>query len=328
MKKVGIAMIGFFIFLLIGKAKAQDLQLVLPNKIFKAEVGTGFDTKLKFKNGVDGSVYLKIIEPEGIRSIIQPDTLSVSDSAVISIMAESELLSSEKYSLYLQCTHQSSTIEDTLYLNIIPSENQFLDNSLAIQYRDTALKFIIEEHPEIIESYGNLESFEWKGFYIYPPVDVVTHYVFLAGNWRMNVMWHVMVPPYNWKKIFFYNEEKNVGWGIYLDTDNLPSEIPCEKTYYFAQDTVTVSSYPQYTMKEHTAWSFPNPFSNKTRIKFSNPDDDPFDFYLFDVNGKQMKPVETIVNNHIDLYKENLESGIYFYQLRGKDLYSGKLIIQ
>lgn len=331
MNKTGInriMMIGLFIILLYGKVTAQDLEIILPNKNFMAEVGTGIDTRLKIKNGGDNPVYLNINAPEGITAIIQPDTLSISDSAVISIIAESEFLACKKYKLYLQCTQQPLTIEDTICLNVIPGDNHFTDNYFAIQYRDTALKFIVKEHPEIIEKYGNLMSFMWTGFYTYPQPDVVSHYVFLAGNWRMNVMWHVMVPPYNWKKIFVYNEEKKVGWGINLDTDNIPTEIPCEKHYYFNQDTNAVTSYRENSVRANKAMSLPNPFLNKTRIQFSNPNHDLYDFYLFDINGKRMRPIEMIQNDHIDLYRENLEPGIYFYQLRGKNFFNGKLIVQ
>jgi hypothetical protein len=42
----------------------------------------------------------------------------------------------------------------------------------------------------------------WIGTIVNPRILVVMHYMFYSENWEMYVTWHVMIPPYDWTKIY------------------------------------------------------------------------------------------------------------------------------
>jgi hypothetical protein len=49
----------------------------------------------------------------------------------------------------------------------------------------------------------------WTGTLVNPRVLVVMHYMFLSEDWEMYVTWHVMIPPYDWARIYLrerYNQ--------------------------------------------------------------------------------------------------------------------------
>lgn len=75
--------------------------------------------------------------------------------------------------------------------------------------------------------------------------------------------------------------------------------------------------------------AYPNPFSHSTQIQLSGQNFEQFELYLYDGLGRFIRQ-ETGYNNQLELYKDQLNSGIYFFQLRykGQSLGSGKLIIQ
>jgi len=59
---------------------------------------------------------------------------------------------------------------------------------------------------------------------------------------------------------------------------------------------------------------YPNPFRGE--LTFYNTDQVVHDFILFDLNGKEIKRVETKESASYDL--SDLNSGIYFYHIRSK----------
>ncbi len=75
---------------------------------------------------------------------------------------------------------------------------------------------------------------------------------------------------------------------------------------------------------------YPNPFNNKTSIKFENNNKDKYLLTVSDMTGKIIYTINT-VNNIIVFEKGNLNSGMYFYNLyntkKGNTL-NGKLIIE
>jgi hypothetical protein len=74
---------------------------------------------------------------------------------------------------------------------------------------------------------------------------------------------------------------------------------------------------------------FPNPFYNHTTIQFSNPLQERHKFELFDIHGKLFMTINGIHSNRIEIERNNLPAGLYFFQLSNKNaiVAKGKLAI-
>jgi uncharacterized repeat protein (TIGR01451 family) len=66
---------------------------------------------------------------------------------------------------------------------------------------------------------------------------------------------------------------------------------------------------------------FPNPFSDAVTIKWNaDAKEQPTKLLLFDISGRMVKTI-SVTSNQVEIERENLESGLYFFQL---ETYSGK----
>jgi len=72
----------------------------------------------------------------------------------------------------------------------------------------------------------------------------------------------------------------------------------------------------------------PNPFSEMTLIRFSNPDLSKFRMYVTDVTGKQIYSEDNIYSGSIIFKRKDLPAGLYFIELRGPETYRGMIIIE
>jgi hypothetical protein len=68
----------------------------------------------------------------------------------------------------------------------------------AAELRETFTQWLSTVHPEL----GITSGTAWTGTVVNPMILVVMHYMFLSENWEMYVTWHVMIPPYDWAKIY------------------------------------------------------------------------------------------------------------------------------
>lgn len=73
---------------------------------------------------------------------------------------------------------------------------------------------------------------------------------------------------------------------------------------------------------------YPNPFSDKTMIKFENPAGEKYRMYITDLTGKVIYFEDNIFTNRIEFSREELPDGYYFVELRGPRLYRGKMVIK
>jgi hypothetical protein len=76
--------------------------------------------------------------------------------------------------------------------------------------------------------------------------------------------------------------------------------------------------------------AFPNPFDYSTTIKVEGKEYNELELSVFDVSGRVMTEKKISSSNQIQLSKGNLQTGIYFYKLKGdgKLLNTGKLLVQ
>jgi len=72
----------------------------------------------------------------------------------------------------------------------------------------------------------------------------------------------------------------------------------------------------------------PNPFSQSTRLFFPNAENTTYGLIIRDSNGKLVWQQWDLKGDFIEIQKGNLAPGIYFFQLAGKEVFSGKLVVE
>jgi len=72
----------------------------------------------------------------------------------------------------------------------------------------------------------------------------------------------------------------------------------------------------------------PNPFNNSTTLEFDNPKGHSYTLYIMDLSGKICRIVDNITTSEYVLVKGDLKGGFYFLELRGPQIYRGKIVIE
>ncbi len=94
-------------------------------------------------------------------------------------------------------------------------------------------------------------------------------------------------------------------------------------------DSMTISvttDIPGYFFAK-TVKIYPNPFSHTTKLTFENADNSAYVLILIDVTGRIIRTYNTN-GNEILIYSEGLPSGIYTWELKGKENAKGKIAIK
>lgn len=75
---------------------------------------------------------------------------------------------------------------------------------------------------------------------------------------------------------------------------------------------------------------YPNPFTDKTTLNFENSNKANCTFILYDLRGQVVHSIDNITSNSVEIERQNLESGLYFFNLQtGNQIRAtGKLIIE
>lgn len=102
------------------------------------------------------------------------------------------------------------------------------------------------------------------------------------------------------------------------------------------QNAINVATAIDDLYLNHEFWAkqnFPNPFSDRTAIRFNLPESEAVSLSVTDLTGKEV--VNSIFSkfpagqNTITLNRNNLTGGIYFYHLKaGQHISSGKMIVR
>ncbi|MGB1243072.1 MAG: lipase family protein [Chitinophagales bacterium] len=71
----------------------------------------------------------------------------------------------------------------------------------------------------------------------------------------------------------------------------------------------------------------PNPSFNTTQIRFDNPSYSTYEMAVMDVSGKMVYFEKGIQNEQITFNSADLTSGVYFIEVRGENMYRGKLMV-
>ena len=73
---------------------------------------------------------------------------------------------------------------------------------------------------------------------------------------------------------------------------------------------------------------YPNPFSNKTTIEFSNPDHSKYKLSVFNITGNKVFEMDNITTDKIEFEKGNLVPGLYILEIKGEKVFRGKIVIK
>lgn len=73
---------------------------------------------------------------------------------------------------------------------------------------------------------------------------------------------------------------------------------------------------------------FPNPAYDVATVNFHNPDGKKYDLTVIDLTGKTVRVIENITDNKIAIEKGNLNNGMYFIELKGEDIQTGRIIFR
>lgn len=69
-------------------------------------------------------------------------------------------------------------------------------------------------------------------------------------------------------------------------------------------------------------------FTIKDITGFNNPEGYSYTFYITDLSGKVYRIVDNINASRYVLEKGNMKEGFYFIELRGANIYRGKIVIE
>jgi len=214
-------------------SQAQYYYFIVHDSDVVAIPGSGLDIRIDidFEDTPINPVYLSAETPDGILAIFQPDSVKESKTVILSVIVEDTNLKGQNRDIKLIADDGSWRIEKWVHLQI--PDDIYVFSELSTLYRDSALHFLYKQYPDMQTKYGNLISYPWQGFWPWPILLVVSNYNFLYDDWRINVLWHNMIYPHNWEKVFIFNDQLNICKGVKIDSIGNCSEIPCEKRYYF-----------------------------------------------------------------------------------------------
>ncbi len=97
---------------------------------------------------------------------------------------------------------------------------------------------------------------------------------------------------------------------------------------------IILEIYDKFHYKEDKIEIIPNPFNSSTilylSLSFLKKNKSKIDFVIYDSLGRNVKYIEDIKNSQIKIKRDNLSSGIYFYQLKNSTeiIETGKLVIE
>jgi hypothetical protein len=90
---------------------------------------------------------------------------------------------------------QESVVTATVTEPIEQPDDRLITGTLM---RDRFIPWLASEHPEL----GIDEDTVWTPRPVRPHILVVSFTMFLCEEWELVVWWHVMIPPYDWARMY------------------------------------------------------------------------------------------------------------------------------
>ncbi|KPK84294.1 MAG: hypothetical protein AMS27_10390 [Bacteroides sp. SM23_62_1] len=109
-------------------------------------------------------------------------------------------------------------------------------------------------------------------------------------------------------------------------TDSGEGNMSFEKTFNIGVNDVVETGLDQKTY--HEIRIYPNPFTDRVTIEFSNPDNNEYSLKITDLSGKVVIIVDNIKDSRYILERDGLENGYYIIELKGDNLYRCKIVVE
>ena len=95
------------------------------------------------------------------------------------------------------------------------------------------------------------------------------------------------------------------------------------------EDGVYFTAVDDLSQRSLSAEIYPNPITDNAAVRFSNPDNEAFEFELYNMTGQRMRAIRGITSSEFSLEKGDLEIGIYLYVLRSQSTkMTGKILMK
>ena len=134
-----------------------------------------------------------------------PQTITSGEVAEVTVVPiEADV--GKNVSVTIQGERDGAKQTKTVTFEVIPEEDR--EETLgpeAVNIRNNFTQWLSIHHSEL----DITSETTWTGTLVNPRVLVVMHYMFLSEDWEMYVTWHVMIPPYDWARIYLrerYNQ--------------------------------------------------------------------------------------------------------------------------
>jgi hypothetical protein len=72
----------------------------------------------------------------------------------------------------------------------------------------------------------------------------------------------------------------------------------------------------------------PNPWSIKTTIEFTNPNNLNYTLSVFSISGNKVFEMDNITSDKIELERGNLPKGVYIIEFKGAKVFRGKIVVK
>ncbi len=74
---------------------------------------------------------------------------------------------------------------------------------------------------------------------------------------------------------------------------------------------------------------YPNPIQNEAILEFYNPENERFSLEIYDVSGRLLRQILNITDSQVNISRNGLNNGFYFYKLKGAQGFaSGKIVFE
>jgi hypothetical protein len=117
---------------------------------------------------------------------------------------------------------------------------------------------------------------------------------------------------------------------IYFDLN--PPVITNTTWHTIGEDFVPVVLLDQTNIVDESieVTVYPNPFKQMTTLEVTGKDYEQLELSVFDVTGRLVKTIRSTEKNRIQLTRDEMTQGVYFYQLKGDDqlINTGKVVVQ
>ncbi len=137
-----------------------------------------------------------------------------------------------------------------------------------------------------------------------------------------------------------YRDGTNIGSIIYSSYTDTALTTGTEYTYTVSaydaagnesDQSTSASATPCVGVDNQTAGQlniYPNPVTNTATVEFFNPNNKNYVLNITNLNGQVVKTITNITDNKVTIEKGNLQSGIYFIELKGNKYQYGRIVIK